>query len=170
MAVATVASRRPVPTRGTTRAGNEGEDGARGRRAGTSWRVEATTVNLAVLVPGVLIAAGGVASLLFPRRLVGLAAGLVAHRSAKWIAGGLRLVLGAFILGGSARTAHPVAVAAVGGLLALVGATLLVLPRARFEAVARWGLGLSTGAIRLASLAAIVLGGWLSFAATRMPI
>ena len=74
-------------------------------------------------------------------------------------------MLGALVLTGSGPTAHPAAVATVGALLAAAGAVVILLPRPRFEALARWGLELSPGAHRLASLAAIVLGCWLAYAA-----
>ena len=122
-------------------------------------------VNLPVLLPGIVIAAAGVGGLLFPDRFVALAGNLLAHRGAKWIAGGVRLVLGALVLAGSGTTTHPAAVATIGALLAAAGAVFILLPRPRFEAVARWGLELSPGAIRLVSLAAAVLGGWLAYAA-----
>ena len=48
----------------------------------------------------------------------------------------------------------------------VVGIVLLSLSRPRFEAIARWGIGLPPGAIRLASLAAVTLGGWLCYTAT----
>ena len=123
-------------------------------------------MNLPILVPGILIAAAGLACVLYPPPFVRLAEGLLAHRAAKWISGGVRLLLGALILAGSGATAYPVAIASLGGLLVVVGVVLLSLPRPRFEAIVRWGIGLAPGAIRLASLVAVVLGGWLCHAAT----
>ena len=122
-------------------------------------------MSLAVLVPGVLIALAGVFCGLFPARYAGLAQALLARRDAKAIAGGVRLVLGALILAGAPAARHPTAVAVLGGLLVAVGAALLLLPRPRFDALARWGVGLPTGAVRLASLAAVALGAWLAVAA-----
>ena len=126
-------------------------------------------MNLPVLVPGILIAAAGVGVLLIPARFIDFTRTLLAHPGAKWLAGGIRLVLGALILTGSGAASHPAAVASVGALLAVVGAVLLVLPRPRFEAIARWGVGLSPAAMRLAAAAAIVLGAWLSFSAGGAP-
>ena len=122
-------------------------------------------MNLPVLLPGIVIAAAGGVGLAFPDRFVALAGNLLAHRGAQWIAGGVRLVLGALVLAGSGTTTHPATVATAGALLAAAGAVFILLPRPRFEAVARWGLELSPGAIRLVSLAAAVLGGWLAYAA-----
>lgn len=122
-------------------------------------------MNLPVLVPGILIAAGGVGALLFPARFIDFTRGLLAHPGAKWFAAGIRIALGALILAGSGDARHPAAVATVGTLLLIVGAVLLVLPRPRFEALAGWGVGLSASALRLAAVAAIALGVWLSFAA-----
>jgi len=122
-------------------------------------------VNLPVLVPGVLIAAGGVGVLLFPARFIEFTRGLLAHPAAKWFAAGIRIVLGALILAGSGDARYPAAVATVGTLLLIVGAVLLLLPRPRFEALAGWGVGLSPSALRLAAVAAIALGAWLSLAA-----
>ena len=126
-------------------------------------------MSLPVLLAGVLIAAAGVGCLAFPARFVALGRSLLAHRSGQWFAGGVRLGLGGLVLAGSGGTAHPAAVAAFGALLAAAGAVLVLLPRPRFEALARWGLALSPGAIRLASLAAIALGGWLAYAAAGSP-
>ena len=122
-------------------------------------------MNLPLLVPGILIAAGGVGVFLFPARFIEFTRSLLAHPGAKWLAGGIRLVLGALVLAGSGAASHPAAVASFGALLAVVGAVLLVLPRPRFEAIARWGVGLSPAAMRLAAVAAIALGIWLSFSA-----
>ena len=126
-------------------------------------------VNLPVLIPGILIAAAGFGCLAFPDRFVTLAENLLARREAQWISGGVRLGLGGLVLAGSGATAHPAAVATFGALLAAAGAVLVLLPRPRFEALARWGIELSPGAIRLASLAATVLGCWLAYAATGSP-
>ena len=122
-------------------------------------------MNFPVLVPGVLIAAAGILCGLFPARYTALAETLLARRDAKVIAGGVRLVLGALILAGAADARHPTAVAAFGVLLAVAGVVLLMLPRPRFDALAQWGVGLSPSAVRLASLAALALGGWLALAA-----
>lgn len=122
-------------------------------------------MNLPVLVPGVLIAAAGIVCAMYPSRFASLAESLLARRDAKAIAGGVRLVLGALILAGAEGTRHTTAVALVGGLIALAGVVLLLLPRPRFDALARWGVGLPTGAVRLASVIAIALGGWLALAA-----
>ena len=126
-------------------------------------------MNLPVLVPGILIAAAGVGVLLIPVRFIDFTRSLLAHPGAKWLAGGIRLVLGALILTGSGAASHPAAVASVGALLAGVGAVLLVLPRPRFEAIARWGVGLSPAAMRLAALAALALGAWLCYEAGGAP-
>lgn len=122
-------------------------------------------MNLPVLVPGVLIAAGGVGVLLFPVQFIGFTRNRLAHPGGKWFAGGIRLVLGALVLTGSEGASHPAAVAAIGALLVVVGAVLLALPRPRFEALARWSVALPPAAIRVAAVAAIALGAWLSFAA-----
>ena len=122
-------------------------------------------MNLPVLVPGVLIAAAGVLCALFPARYAALAQALLARRDARAIAGGVRLALGALILAGAADARHSAAVAVFGGLVTLAGVALLLLPRPRFDALARWGAGLAPGAVRLASLAAVALGGWLALAA-----
>lgn len=122
-------------------------------------------MNLPVLVPGVLIAAAGIVSGLFPARCTALAESLLTRRDAKAIAGGVRLALGALILAGAADARHPVPVAALGGLVAAAGSVLLLLPRPRFDALARWGLRLSPGAIRIASLAAAAAGIWLALEA-----
>ena len=126
---------------------------------------EAKSVNLPVLVPGVLIAAAGVGVLLFPARFTDFTRDLLARPAAKWYAGGIRIVLGAFIFAGSGSASRPAAVAAVGTLLLFAGAVLLLLPRPSFEAIARWGVGLSPAALRLAAAAAIGLGVWLAFEA-----
>ena len=122
-------------------------------------------MNLPVLVPGILIAAAGVGVLLFPERFIGFTRDLLARPAAKWYAGGIRMVLGAFIFAGSGSASRPAAVATVGALLLFVGAVLLLLPRPRFEALARWSVALPPAAVRLAAVAAIALGAWLSFAA-----
>ena len=126
-------------------------------------------MNLPVLAPGILVAAAGIFVLLFPARFIDFTRGLLAHPNAKWFAGGIRLVLGALILAGAGDARHPAAVAAVGTLLLVVGAVLLVLPRPRFEALAGWGVGLSRSAMRLAGVAALVLGAWLAVEAGGAP-
>ena len=123
-------------------------------------------MNLPILVPGILISAAGLACVLYPQPFVRLAEGLLAHRATKWLAGGVRVLLGALILAGSGATPYPVANASLGGLLVVVGVVLLSLSRPRFEAIIRWGIGLAPGAIRLASLVAVMLGGWLCYTAT----
>ena len=123
-------------------------------------------MNLPVLVPGILIAAAGVGVLLVPAQFIDFTRGRLAHPGAKWFAAGIRLVLGALLLAGSGTAAHPAAVAAVGALLVAVGAVLAVLPRPRFEALARWGIGLSPATVRLAGVAALALGAWLAFSAS----
>ena len=120
-------------------------------------------MNLPLLVPGVLIAATGVGVLFFPAQFIDFARRLLTHPGAKWLAGGVRLVLGALILTGSGDARNHVAVAAVGALLLVVGAVLILLPRPRFEALALWGVGLSPSAMRLSALAALALGLWLAF-------
>ena len=122
-------------------------------------------MNLPVLVPGILIAAAGVGVLLFPVRFADFTRDLLASPAAGWYAGGIRIVLGAFIFAGSGSAARSAAVATVGVLLLLAGAVLLVLPRPRFDTIARWGVGLSPAALRLAAAAAIALGVWLAFEA-----
>lgn len=125
----------------------------------------AKNVNFPLLVPGILIAAAGVGVLLFPARFTDFTRDLLARPAARWYAGGIRIGLGALFLAGSGTARNPAAVATVGGLLLVVGATLLLLPRPRFEALARWGVGLSPAAMRLAAAAAIALGVWLAFEA-----
>ena len=122
-------------------------------------------MSLAVLVPGVLIAIAGIAFGLFPARYVSLAEALITRHDAKLIAGGIRLAFGALLLAGAGTARHTVAVTILGGLFVVAGLTLLLLPRPRFDALARWGLSLSSGAVRFASLVAVVLGAWLAFAA-----
>ena len=122
-------------------------------------------MNLLVLVPGILIAAAGVGVLLFPVRFTDFTRDLLAKPATRWYAGGIRIVLGAFIFAGSGSAARPAAVAAVGALLLFVGVVLLLLPRPRFEAIARWGAGLSPVTLQLAAAAAIALGVWLAFEA-----
>lgn len=134
------------------------------RRAAPS-ATRAPTVNLPVLVPGVLVAAAGAGALLFPARFIEFTRSLLAHPAAKWYAGGVRLVLGALILTGSGDARHPAPVATAGALLVIVGAVLILLPRPRFEALAGWGAGLSPANLRLAAVAAIALGAWLAFEA-----
>ncbi len=122
-------------------------------------------MNLPVLVPGILIAAAGAGVLLFPVRFADLTRDLLARPAAKWYAGGIRIVLGAFIFAGSGSASRPAAVATAGALLLFAGAVLLLLPRPRFEAIARWGAGLSPATLRLAAAAAIGLGVWLALEA-----
>ena len=122
-------------------------------------------MNLPVLVPGILIAAGGVGVLLFPARFADFTRDLLARPAAKWYAGGIRIVLGASIFAGSGSASRPAAVAAFGALLLFAGAVLLLLPRPRFEAIARWGVGLPPATLRLAAAAAAALGAWLAFEA-----
>ncbi len=126
-------------------------------------------MNVPVLVPGILIAAVGAAVHLFPARFIEFSERLLAHPGGKWFAGGIRLALGALLLAGSGAAAHPAAVATVGALLLAVGAVLLLLPRPRFDAVARWSVGLSPAIIRLSAVAALALGVWLSFEAGGAP-
>ena len=123
------------------------------------------TVNLPLLVPGILIAAAGAGILLFPARFIEFTKSVLARPGAKWFAGGIRIGLGALLLAGSGAALHPAAVATAGGLLLVVGAVLLLLPRPRFEALARWGIGLSPAAMRLAAAVAIALGLWLALEA-----
>ena len=125
----------------------------------------AKTVNLPLLVPGILIAAAGVGVLLFPVRFTDFTRDLLARPAARWYAGGIRIGVGALLLAGSGAARHPAAVATLGGLLLVVGAVLLLLPRPRFETLARWGVGLSPAAMRLAAAAAVALGVWLAFEA-----
>jgi len=129
----------------------------------------AKSMNLPVLVPGLLIAAAGFGVLLFPARFIDCTRSLLAHPTAKWYAGGIRIVLGAFVFAGSGSTPRPAAVATAGALLLFAGAVLLLLPRPRFEAIARWGVGLPPATLRLAAAAAIALGGWLAFEAGLYP-
>ena len=126
-------------------------------------------MNLTVLLPGVAIAAGGMVCLLFPLQLARLVESLLARGTAKWVAVAVRLALGALLLTGAGSTRHPGAVALFGGLLVVVGVVLLLLPGPRFEALARWSLGLSEGTLRLAGLAALALGAWLAWAAAGVP-
>lgn len=140
--------------------------GTTGARREAAAPAEAKSVNLPVLVPGVLIAAAGAGVLLFPVRFTDFTRELLARPSARWYAGGIRVVLGAFIFAGSGSASRPAAVAAAGALLLIAGAVLLLLPRPRFEAIARWGVGLPPATLRLAAAAAIGLGVWLAFEAT----
>ena len=123
-------------------------------------------MNLPILLPGVFIAAAGILCALFPARYAALGESLLARRDAKAIAGGIRLALGALILAGAGDARHPAAVAALGVLITAAGVVLLLLPRPRFDALAGWGLRLSPGTVRLASLAAAVVGIWLASAAS----
>ncbi len=123
-------------------------------------------MSLAILVPGVLIAIAGIAFGLFPARYVSLAEALMTRHDAKVIAGGIRLTFGALLLAGAGTARHSMAVAVLGGLFVVIGLILLLLPRSRFDALARRGLELSAGAVRYASLVAVVLGAWLAFAAS----
>ncbi len=123
------------------------------------------SMSLAVLVPGVLIAIAGMGFGLFPARYISLSETLMTRHDAKVIAGGIRLIFGALLLAGAGTTRHSMAVTILGVLFVVVGLTLLLLPRSRFNALAQWGLGLSFGVVRLASFVAVVLGSWLAFAA-----
>ena len=127
-------------------------------------------MSLPVLVPGILIAAAGAGVLLFPAQFTAFTASGLDRPGAKWIAAGFRLVLGALVFSGSGATAHPGAVATVGALLLVVGGVLLLLPRPRFEALARWGVGLPPATLRIAALAALALGLWLCFEAGGAPV
>ena len=140
-----------------------------GNRRETPSPPGATTVNLPVLVPGILIAAAGGGVLLFPGHFADFTRDLLAKPVAKWYAGGIRIVLGAFIFAGSGSASRPAAIAAVGALLLFVGVVLLLLPRPRFEALAGWSAGLSPATLRLAALAALALGLWLCFEADGAP-
>lgn len=113
-----------------------------------------------------LIAIAGIAFGLFPSRYVSLAEAPMTRHDAKVIAGGIRLTFGALLLAGAGTARHSMAVAVLGGLFVVIGLILLLLPRSRIDALARWGLGLSTGAVRFASLVAVVLGTWFAFAAS----
>ena len=139
--------------------------GTTGTRREAPPPAEAKSVNLPVLVPGILIAAAGAGVLLFPMRFTDFTRVLLVGPAAKWYAGGIRIVLGAFIFAGSGSASRPAAVATAGALLLFAGAVLLLLPRPRFEAIARWGAGLSPATLRLAAAAAIGLGVWLALEA-----
>ena len=165
---ATSGARRPRagPGKANARLGIDSpRTGTTGTRREAPPPAEAKSVNLPVLVPGILIAAAGAGVLLFPVRFTDFTRDLLARPAAKWYAGGIRIVLGALIFAGSESASRPAAVAAVGALLLFVGAVLLLLPRPRFEALARWGVGLPPATLRLAAAAAIGLGVWLAFEA-----
>ena len=123
-------------------------------------------MSLAVFVSGGLIAVAGIAFGLFPARYISLAEALMTRHGAKVIARGMKLIFGASLLAGAGTTRHSVAVTILGGLFVVVGLTLLLLPRSRFDALALWGLGLSSGIVRFASLVVVVPGAWLTLAAS----
>ena len=116
-------------------------------------------MNLAVLVPGALLAVVGIAFVWVPARYMSVAETLVSRRDAKVIAGTIRLVFGAFLLAGAETARHSTALMILGGLFVVAGLTVLLPPRSRFDSPARWALGLSSGVVRFASAVAVVLSG-----------
>ena len=105
----------------------------------------------AVLVPGALLAIAGFAFVLFPARYMSAAEATV-------IAGGTRLAIGAFLPAGAGTARHSMAVMTLSGLVVLAALALLLLPRSCFDSRARRALGLSSGVVRFASVAAAVCG------------
>jgi len=121
-------------------------------------------VKTTVLIVGIVIALFGVVGTSRPKALR-VFVGSFRSASMLYLAAAIRVALGGVLLLAAPGCRFTIAVYVLGVVTLFSGLLLPVLGKARFAALIGWWLGLSDGAIRASTLAAVVLGVFLALAA-----